>query len=59
MSNQQEETNEIRCPRCNSTDITFEHQTEYTGGGYADYWYEYECRKCGNIWRSEKEYGYS
>jgi predicted RNA-binding Zn-ribbon protein involved in translation (DUF1610 family) len=47
------------CLKCNSKIITNEHMTEYTGGGYADYWYEYECQNCGNIWRSEVKSDYS
>ena len=44
-----------KCPSCGSKKVNSESQSEYTGGGYADYWYGLECRKCGNIWRSKKE----
>ena len=48
-----------KCPNCRSKKVTYESVSEYTGGGYADYWYEFECQKCGNVWRSEKKYDYS
>ena len=48
-----------KCPSCGSKEFTHESQSEYTGGGYADYWDEFECRKCGKIWRSEEKTSYS
>ena len=48
----------LHCASCGSDAVTEERQGEYTGGGYADYWYEYECGKCGNVWRSEVKSGY-
>lgn len=42
------------CPNCGSKDVILEKKQEYTGGGYADYWDEYECQNCGEIWRGEE-----
>jgi len=50
----EEEKKEI-CPSCRSEDITYEVRSEYTGGGYADNWYVFECKQCGNIWRSQEK----
>lgn len=38
-----------KCPNCGSNEIIEEKQSEYTGGGYADYWYEFQCQKCTYI----------
>ena len=45
------------CPQCKSENIEIHRESEYTGGGYADYWDEYECLDCGNIRRSDKDTG--
>ena len=47
-----------KCPECGSKKFIREQQGEYTGGGFSDYWVEFECEKCGNIWRSDKKSGY-
>ncbi|MBN2441969.1 MAG: hypothetical protein JXJ04_11500 [Spirochaetales bacterium] len=47
------------CPKCGKEEVEINHESEYTGGGYADYWDEFECMACGYIWRSDKESGYS
>lgn len=44
--------NEPECPKCKLTDIIREKQSEYTGGGYADYWEEFFCESCEFEWRS-------
>ncbi|MHA2501771.1 MAG: hypothetical protein ACXAE3_02690 [Candidatus Kariarchaeaceae archaeon] len=49
----------IKCPKCETLDIEDEIQSEYTGGGYRDVWYEYECLNCGNIWRGEVKSDYA
>ena len=38
----------INCPKCNAdiSQLEWERQGEYTGGGYLDYLYEYYCTKC-------------
>ena len=41
------------CPRCGSRAVEVDQQSEYTGGGYSDYWYEYYCNNCEFEWRSE------
>ena len=46
------------CPRCESKEVVRHEEYEYTGGGYADRWTEYECKKCGNYWRSDKKTNY-
>ncbi|MHA2104163.1 MAG: hypothetical protein ACW981_12110 [Candidatus Hodarchaeales archaeon] len=46
------------CPKCNNSKILIEKQSEYTGGGYADYWEEYSCEKCGHDWRSDEKTDY-
>lgn len=43
-----------KCPKCHSTQIEKQKEFEYTGGGYANYWYEYMCKECKHEWRSEK-----
>ena len=48
----------VTCPNCGGKKVTYQKESEYTGGGYADYWYEFECKKCGHIWRSEKKSSY-
>jgi transposase len=45
------------CPRCGSEKIDIHRESEYTGGGYADYWDEFECLTCGYIWQSDKDTG--
>ena len=53
-----EENNLSQCPKCKSNKMINETKSEYTGGGYADSWLEFECQECGWIWRSEKKHGY-
>ena len=47
-----------KCPECGSPKVDCERQSEYTGGGYADYWDEFQCRKCEFTWRSDKKSSY-
>ncbi len=47
-----------KCPRCGGKKLKDEKQSEYTGGGYADYWYELQCKACNFIWRLEKKTSY-
>ena len=47
-----------KCPECGSKNFTGETHGEYTGGGFSDYWDEFECEDCGNTWRSGKKSGY-
>ncbi|MHA1734570.1 MAG: hypothetical protein ACTSU5_21750 [Promethearchaeota archaeon] len=45
----------LTCPECGEQ-VHFaegEQQREYTGGGYTDYWYEFDYEKCGTAFRSE------
>ncbi len=46
------------CPKCRSKDVKHEDMSEYTGGGYADQWTEFECNQCGWAWRSKTTTGY-
>ena len=48
-----------RCPECGSSKVDYERQSEYTGGGYADYWYECICQECGYSWRTDEKTSYS
>ena len=48
-----------KCPECGSSKVDYEQQSEYTGGGYADYWYECKCKNCGYIWRTDEKSSYS
>lgn len=48
----------LKYPKCGSLEIDYEKQSEYTGGGYADYWDEFQCRKCDHYWRSDKKSSY-
>ena len=41
----------IQCPKCKSKNIHNENKSEYTGGGYSDYWTEFWCEDCGYEWR--------
>lgn len=46
----------IECPECHETDDLeiIDHGSEYTGGGYGNYWYLYKCLKCKHEFRYEK-----
>jgi hypothetical protein len=46
------------CPHCKGKKITGESKSEYTGGGYADYWTEYFCEECEYLWKSTKSTNY-
>ncbi len=59
MPDRGEEEWPTKCPSCGYKKFTRESQSEYTGGGYADYWDEFECKKCGNVWRSDEKTSYS
>lgn len=48
----------IKCPKCGHTEVECESKTEYTGGGYAEYWDEFFCKQCNHEWRSEKRSDY-
>ncbi len=48
----------LTCKKCKSKEINSRDMKEYTGGGFADYWIEQKCKKCGYLWESSKETKY-
>jgi len=46
----------IECPNCHEDDDLeiLDHGSEYTGGGYGNYWYLYKCLKCKHEFKYEK-----